>query len=90
MFIQNAASYCQLILFILSLLIYLLNIPQHSIIICHFTHLSGKRIRRGDTFPERTAENVSSQAGGIRAETFLAGAADEQDPAAVSEPSGGQ
>lgn len=52
--------------------------------------IPGKRVRGGDSLLERAAEDVSSQAGGIRAEADVAGAADKQDPAAVPEPPGGQ
>lgn len=52
--------------------------------------LSGEGIRRGDPFTERAAEDVAQKAGGVRAETYVPGAADQQDPAAVPEPAGGQ
>lgn len=51
---------------------------------------SGKRVRRRDTFLEGEAEDVSPQARRIWAQTCVAGTADEQDPAAVPEPPGGQ
>lgn len=55
-----------------------------------FNFLSGKRVRRRDTFFERAAQDVPSKARRIRAETYDAGAADKQDPTAVSKPPGRQ
>lgn len=55
-----------------------------------FNLISGEGVRGGDTFLERAAEDVPSQAWRVRAEADDAGAADQQDPAAVPEPAGRQ
>lgn len=61
-----------------------------NFVINYFYLISGKRVRRRDIFLERAAEDVSSQARRIRAETYVTGTADKQDPTAVSEPPGRQ
>lgn len=55
-----------------------------------FIFISGKRVWGRDPFFERASEDVPSQARRVRAEAFIAGAADQQDPAAVSESPGRQ
>lgn len=55
-----------------------------------FIGVSGERVRGRDPFFEGAPEDVPSQARGVRAEAFIAGAADQQDPAAVSESPGRQ
>lgn len=52
--------------------------------------ISGEGVRGRDPFFERASEDVPPQAGRVRAEAFIAGAADQQDPAAVSESPGRQ
>lgn len=56
----------------------------------NFIFISGERVRGRDPFFERTSEDVPPQARRVRAEAFIAGAADQQDPDAVSESPGGQ
>ena len=50
----------------------------------------GERVWGRDPFFERASEDVPSQARRVRAEAFITRAADQQDPAAVSESPGRQ
>lgn len=68
-----------------------LNVNTHQCRNCNtFIFMSGERVWGRDPFFERASEDVPSQARRVRAKAFIAGAADQQDPAAVSESPGRQ
>lgn len=67
------------------------NVNRHRCRKCNtFILISGERVWGRDPFFERASEDVPSQARRVRAEAFIAGAADQQDLAAVSESAGRQ